>query len=138
MATGGSISQGRPLWVNALLVFTAFMAFVYTPWDLLWKPVAEDQEVWFGFLLRGWAAKATEPIHLAIYAAFTYGLWKMRPWMRLWGTVYIVQVAIGMLVWNFLDARGHVIAGIASGGVFGALAWAYWRAGRIFEAPSGR
>ena len=123
----------RPLWVNALLAFTAFMTFVYTPYDLFWKPVAQDQEVWFGFLLTGWAAKATAPIHWAIYAAFTYGLWKMRPWMRFWGTAWIVQIAIGMVVWNLLDPRGRVIGAIVTGVVFGWLARAYWRAGRIFE-----
>lgn len=59
----------------------------------------------------------------------------MVPWMRLWGTLYIVQLAIGMLVWNVLDPRGHLVGGIVSGGVFALLAAAYWRAGRIFERP---
>ena len=123
----------RPLWVNVLLAFTAFMAFVYTPWDFFVKPVAEDQEVWLGFVLTGWAAKATEPIHGAIYAAFAWGLWKMRPWMRFWGTLYIAQMAVAMLIWNLLDERGHVLAGIVSAVVFVALARAYWGAGRVFE-----
>jgi hypothetical protein len=128
-----SIWSERPAWVNVLLAFTAFMTFVYTPWDIFVKPVAEDQEVWLGFLVRGWAAKATAPIHWAIYAAFTYGLWKMRPWMRFWGTVYIAQMAVAMLIWNLLDARGHVIAALLSALVFAALAWLYWRAGAVFE-----
>jgi hypothetical protein len=123
----------RPTWVNVLLAFTAFMAFVYTPWDFFWKPVAEDQEVWLGFVLTGWAAKATEPIHGAIYAALAYGLWKMRPWVRPWGTVYVAQMAVAMLVWNLLDERGHPVAAVASGILFGALAWWFWRAGRVFE-----
>src|SRR5689334_21457260 len=121
----------RPTWVNLLLAFTAFMAFVYTPWDMLVKPVAEDQEVWFGLLLTGWAAKATEPLHLAIYAAFSWGLWHMRPWMRFWGTAWIVQVPIGMLVWNLTDPRGSLLGGIVSGLVFAWLARVYWRAGRV-------
>jgi hypothetical protein len=133
MADDRTISRGRPTWVNVLLAFTAFMTFVYTPWDLFAKPVAEDQEVWFGFLLTGWAAKATEPIHWAIYAAFTYGLWKMRPWMRLWGTVYVAQLAIAMLVWNVLDERGRLLFGIVSAIVFAVLAVFYWQAGRVFE-----
>jgi hypothetical protein len=133
MATSESILAGRPLWANVLLAFTAFMTFVYTPWDIFVKPVAEDQEVWFGLLLTGWAAKATAPLHWAIYAAFTWGLWKMRPWMRLWGTVWIGQIAIAMLVWNLTDARGSLIGGIVSGAVFAWLARTYWRAGRVFE-----
>lgn len=124
----------RPLWVNVLLAFTAFMTFVYTPWDLFMKPVAQDQEVWFGVLLTGWAAKSTAPLHWAIYAAFTWGLWHMRPWMRFWGAVYVAQVAIGMLVWNLTDARGTVLGGLVTGVVFALLARAYWRAGRVFVA----
>ena len=127
-------TRPRPAWVNALLAFTAFMAFVYTPWDLLMKPVAVDQEVWFGVLLTGWAAKATEPLHLALYAAFSWGLWKMRPWMRLWGTAWIVQIAIAMLVWNLTDERGSLLGGIVTGALFTWLARVYWRAGRVFVA----
>ncbi|MDG2304805.1 MAG: hypothetical protein P8R42_09135 [Candidatus Binatia bacterium] len=124
----------RPWWVNVLLAFCAFMTFAYTPWDLFWKPVAQDQEVWFGFVLRGWAAKATEPLHWAIYGAFTYGFWKMRPWMRFWGTVYFAQVAIAMVVWGLLDERGSLVGSVVSGIVFGWLTLKYWRAGEIFEA----
>jgi hypothetical protein len=133
MAPDRSLFAGRPAWANVLLVFTAFMTFVYTPWDIFVKPVAEDQEVWFGLLLTGWWAKATAPLHWAIYAAFTWGLWKMRPWMRFWGTAWIVQIALGMLIWNLTDPRGFLIGGIVSGLVFAWLARAFWRAGRVFE-----
>lgn len=71
------IFGARPVWMNILMVFCAYMAFIYLPWDLFVKPVAEDQEVWFGILLTGWAAKATEPLHWAIYAAGTWGFWKI-------------------------------------------------------------
>lgn len=127
-------TRPRPVWANALLAFTAFMAFVYTPWDMLMKPVAVDQEVWFGMLLTGWAAKATEPLHLALYAAFSWGLWKMRPWMRPLGTAWIVQVAIAMLVWNLTDERGSLPGGIVTGALFTWLARVYWRAGHVFVA----
>ncbi len=126
----------RPWWANALLAFCAFMTFIYTPWDLFVKPVAQDQEVWFGFVLRGWAAKATAPLHWLIYGAFTYGLWKMRPWMRFWGTVYAAQVAIAMVVWGLLDERGSLVMAAASGVLFGWLTLQFWRAGEVFE--SGR
>ncbi|HTO54633.1 MAG TPA: hypothetical protein VMR50_14700 [Myxococcota bacterium] len=46
----------RPWWMTGLLAFCAFMAVAYVPWDLFWKPVATDQEVWLGFMLTGWAA----------------------------------------------------------------------------------
>ena len=128
MATDRSILAGRPAWANALLVFAAFMAFVYTPWDIFVKPVAEDQEVWLGLLLTGWPAKATALLHWALWGAFTWGLWRMRPWMRFWGTVWIAQIAVGMLVWNLTDARGSLPVGVASALVFAWLARVYWRA----------
>jgi len=124
----------RPWWANVLLIFCAFMAFIYTPWDLFVKPLARDQEVWFGFVLTGWWAKATEPLHWAIYGAFTYGLWKMRPWMRFWGTLYVAQVAIAMVVWGLLDERGSLLVALASGALFTGLTVLYWRAAEVFEA----
>ena len=69
---------------------------------------------------------------LAIYAALSWGLWMMRPWVRFWGCAWIVQIAIGMLVWNLTDPRGSVLGGIVSGLVFAWLARVYWRAGRVF------
>ena len=130
----------RPWWMNALFAFCLFMTFVYLPFDLFWKPVAEDQEVWFGFLVRGWAAKATEPLHWAIYAAGAYGFWKMRPWMHPWAALYTAQVAIGMLVWSFTDplGRGRGLAfGLPPFLAFGALAWQLWRSRAHFDRPAG-
>ena len=115
--------------MTALLGFCAFMTFAYMPYDFFWKPVDRDQEVWLGFMLTGWAAKATEPLHWAIYGAGTYGFWKMRPWMHPWAALYTASVAIGMFVWAVTDARGPgVIAGIAAFTPFAVLAYALWRA----------
>ena len=75
--------------MNALMLFGASMPFVYLPWDLFAKPVAEDAEVWFGIMLTGWAAKAAEPLHWAVYAAGTYGFYRMRPWMWPWAAIYV-------------------------------------------------
>ena len=38
----------RPLWMNAILLFCAYMTFIYLPWDIFIKPLKVDQEVWFG------------------------------------------------------------------------------------------
>ena len=51
------IFRDRPAWMNAIMVFFGFMAVVWLPWDIFWKPVAEDKEVWFGILFSGWAAR---------------------------------------------------------------------------------
>ncbi|MBO6557651.1 MAG: hypothetical protein JJ934_11875 [Pseudomonadales bacterium] len=101
-----SLFEGRPIWMNALLVFCAYMTFIYMPFDLFIKPVAEDEEIWFGYVLTGWAAKATEPIHWAIYGGGFYGFLKMKSWMHPWAAVYVFQVAIAMAVfpWLYRDA----------------------------------
>ena len=51
----------RPWWMNAIMAFCIYMALIYMPWDIFIKPVAVDQEVWFGYMFTGWAAKATAP-----------------------------------------------------------------------------
>lgn len=130
----------RPAWMNALLAFSVFMAAAYVPWDLLCKPVARDAEVWFGFALHGWAAKLTEPLHWAIYAAGAYGFWRMRPWMWPWASLYCAQVALGMLVWS-VGFRGGVVGwagGLVAALPFAALAVALWRAREDFgRRPRG-
>jgi short-subunit dehydrogenase len=132
-----SVFEGRPWWMNALMIFSATMAFVYVPWDLFAKPVAGDEEVWFGIRFTGWAAKATEPLHWAIYAAGAYGFRRMRPWMWPWASVYVGQIAVAMLVWNLAyvgGARGAAF-GIGSGAAFAALAALLWRARPVFRQP---
>lgn len=125
---------GRPVWMNLLMLFCGYMTFFYLPWDLLVKPVASDQEVWFGLMLTGWAAKATEPIHWAIYAGGTYGFWKMRSWMWPWASLYVAQIAIGMFVWQLLDERGSgLLGGAISAAPFIVLTVILWRARERFR-----
>lgn len=134
------VFRRRPAWMNALMLFCAYMAFVYVPWDFAAKPCALDEEVWFGVRLYGGWAKATEPIHLALYALGTYGFWHMRPWLWPWASVYAGQVAIAMLVWPLLysDEVGGtgraLLVGVVSFVVFGALTVALWRAKDRFRA----
>ena len=112
-----------------------YMTFIYMPFDLFWKPVALDEEVWFGITLHGWSAKLTEPLHWLIYAAGAYGFWKMNPWMWPWAAVYVAQVSVGMLVWSVVDPRGAGLrAGAVAGLVFLVPTVALWRARRAFSA----
>ena len=122
----------RPWWVNGIWLFCLYMTFIYMPFDLFLKPVAEDEEVWFGFTLHGWAAKATEPLHWAIYAAGAYGFWRMRPWMWPWAALYTGQVVVAMAVWNLLDPRGGLWMAIVSGGLCAVPMVALWRARALF------
>ncbi len=126
----------RPWWMNGLMVFCLFMAVVYMPWDMFVKPVAEDQEAWFGIIFTGWAAKATEPVHWAIYALGAYGFWRMRPWMWPWAAVYVAQVAFGMLLWPIVYIGGVAgfVLGVASVLPFGGLTLALWHAHDLFKS----
>ena len=96
-----ALFEGRPVWMNALFVFCAYMTFIYMPFDMFIKPVAEDEEIWFGYMLTGWAAKATEPIHWVIYGAGFYGFLKMRSWMHPWAALYVFH---GGVSWLYRDA----------------------------------
>ena len=106
-----TIFIGRPVWMNVLMLFCAYMTFVYMPFDLFFKAVDKDEEIWFGFMLHGWWAKATEPLHWFIYGAGTYGFLKMKTWMFPWAALYAFQVAIAMLVWSFLYGGGNLVFG---------------------------
>ena len=129
---------GRPWWMNATLLFCAYMAFIYMPFDMFFKPVAEDREVWFGYMLTGWAAKATEPLHWAIYGAGTWGFYRMRPWMWPWASLYVAQIVFGMVVWGVMYSSadpgpvGLIIGGVALAALV-ALAVGLWRAKPMFR-----
>ena len=129
----------RPWWMNLMLLFCAWMALVYVPWDLFVKPVAVDEEVWFGIRFHGWAAKLLAVPHWAVYAAGLVGFWGLHRWMHPWAAVYAAQMTLAMIVWQLLYVEGDkrfVFAG-ASGAVFGALTWLLWRARGWFQAPGG-
>ena len=130
----------RPWWMNALLGFCLYMSFLYVPWDLFVKPVARDQEVWFGILFHGVAAKLLAIPHWLVYAAGSVGFWRMKRWMWPWAAVYAGQVAIGMAVWPLLYVGGlrGMLAGAISGLVFGALTLALWRARELFQTTNVR
>lgn len=120
----------RPWWMNVLMLWCAFLAFAYVPWDFFCKPVSADEEAWLGFIVRGWAAKATEPVHWAIYLAGTYGFWRMRSWMWPWAAIYALLLAIGFLVWEIVY-RGGLMGWTAGLGAFVPCGWcvyALWTA----------
>ena len=105
------------------------------PLDLFFTPIEGDEEVWFGIVLRGLAAKLTEPLHWAIYAAGAWGFWKMRRWMWPWAAVYVAQIAIGTVIWNVTDPRGNGWLGALVGGVFMIPTIALWRSKQTFARP---
>ncbi|MFP6807764.1 MAG: hypothetical protein VB957_11385 [Pseudomonadales bacterium] len=124
-----SLFHGRPIWMNSLMIFCAYMTFIYMPFDMFYKAVEDDKEIWLGFTLTGWMAKATEPLHWIIYGAGLHGFLKMKSWMWPWASVYVLQVGIGMMVWwvMHLSDTGHW-AGSLFGIPFILLAVALYRA----------
>lgn len=123
----------RSWWMNLVFYFCLYMTFIYMPFDLFWKPVAVDHEVWFGLTLTGWWAKATEPLHWLIYGAGAFGFWKTKSWMWPWVAVYVAQVAMGMFVWNVISEHGRgVFAGFIAAGIFAVPMVALWRARATF------
>lgn len=123
----------RPWWINLLCVFCLYMTLFYLPYDFFFKPMAHDEEVWFGVVIRGFWAKATEPLHWLIYGLGAWGFWRMRPWMWPWAAVYSAQVAVSMLVWNLLEARGGGWpAGAIAALIFMLPTVALWRAKPLF------
>jgi hypothetical protein len=129
--------RSRPWWMNLIFYFCAYMALIYMPFDMFLKPVAEDEEVWFGFTLRGWWAKATEPLHWLIYAALAWGFLKMRHWMWPWAAVYAAQVVIAMFVFNIVDPRGGGwLAGAIAAAIFAIPMVALWRAREKFSTSA--
>ncbi len=121
--------KARPVWMQGLFVFCLYMTFIYLPWDIFIKPLAEDQEVWFGILFTGWAAKFGALLHWFVYGAGSYGYWKMKSWMRIGSVLYLLQIAIGMFVWSMLDERGGgLLFALGPATFFAALAFLSWRA----------
>ena len=133
-----SVFAGRPWWMNTLMVFSAYMAFVYCPWDILVKPAEVDEEVWFGIRFHGGAAKLTGLFHWAVYLAGAYGFRKMRPWMWPWAAVYAGQVAFSMLMWNWIYVGGFLgfLLGIIAVIPFGLLTLVLWEARPAFEGDA--
>jgi hypothetical protein len=126
-----TVFAGRPAWMNGLMVFCAYMSFVYLPWDFFWKPVAQDQEVWFGIMFTGWTAKLMEIPHWMVYAAGAYGFYNMRSWMWPWASLYVVQIAFGMLVWSLVYGSGGfvgLLVGLVPFALASYLALVLWRA----------
>jgi short-subunit dehydrogenase len=129
----------RPGWMNGMLLFCAWMALVYVPWDLFVKPVAVDEEVWFGVRFHGWAAKLLAVPHWAVYAAGLVGFWGLRRWMHPWAALYAAQMTLAMVVWPLLYVESDwrwVNAG-AAGAVFGWVTWVLWRARGWFQPRPG-
>ena len=131
----GNLSKdwlSRPWWMSLIFYFCLYMTFIYLPFDLFLKPVEGDEEIWFGFTLTGWWAKATEPLHWLIYGLGAYGFWRMKTWMWPWASVYAAQVVIAMFIWNILNDMGSLVFAFISAFIFSLPMIALWRSREDF------
>ena len=125
----------RPFWINAVFLFFVCMTFVYLPYDLFVKPIAEDEDVWFGFTFYGWLAKLGGLAHWFVYASLTYGLWTMSSWVRPWICLYLLQVAWSMLLWAALTGQpGSVGFNLIPACVFISLSIHFYRNKSMFKS----
>ena len=129
----------RPWWMNLMLLFCAWMALVYVPWDLFVKPPAVDEEVWFGVRFHGWAAKLLAVPHWAVYAGGLFGFWGLRRWMHPWAALYAAQMTLAMVVWPLLyvESDWRYANAVAAGAVFGWITFVLWRARGWFQPRTG-
>jgi hypothetical protein len=130
------VFRDRPWWINAMMVFCAYMALIYMPWDIFWKPVEGDQEVWFGYTFTGTAAKWAALPHWLVYAVGLYGLRRRRPWMGIAGTIYLGQVAFSMFMWPILtyDFMLRFVLAAIPATPFVLLTMAFWNTRDVFSA----
>lgn len=106
--------------------------------DLFLKPVAIDEEVWFGSHFYGWTAKLLAIPHWTVYGAGLYGFWTLARWMHPWAAVYAAQMAISMVVWPVLYKEGasRYLSAALLGASFGWVPFLLWRARGVFQPPS--
>lgn len=128
----------RPWWMNVLFLFCFFMTFIYCPWDVFMKPVSIDQEVWFGVMFHGAAAKVLAVPHWFVYVAGYLGFKKMSFWMWPWASIYVAQVAISFSIWPLLytDDPRRVLYSVVGGLSFLFLSASLWKARRYFQNKS--
>jgi hypothetical protein len=91
--------QALALLCAATVVFLALR-------DLL-VPEVRDVEVWLGFEVRGAAARATAPLHWAIFAAGAWAFWRGKPWIWTAAAAYVLVVALSHLVWSEASPNGQ-------------------------------
>ncbi|MBJ18947.1 MAG: SDR family oxidoreductase [bacterium] len=129
------VFRERPWWMSATMIFCAYMAFIYMPWDIFVKPVAEDQEVWFGILFSGFWAKVLAFPHWFVYSAAVYGFRRRRPWMAFWAPAYAAQVAFGIYLWTAVATGGFsgIIVGLFPAIPFVGLVYAFWNNRDYFD-----
>ena len=101
-------------------------------------PHARDTEVWLGFELHGWLAKATAPLHWAIFGIGAQLFWRRHARAWLYASAYAGYIALSHLIWNLTSASGGGLAeGLVQFAVFlipaGVFFWMHGVRGKARE-----
>ena len=125
-----TIAGPRPWFATAAAVFCAVSVVVLVTRDLL-VPEVRDVEVWFGFELRGPAARVTAPLHWAIFAAGAFAFWTQQRYVWTAAAAYAFYVALSHLVWSEASPNGNGwLVGLAQAAALSIPGWLFLRAGR--------
>lgn len=95
-----------PWWMKVLAALCALTVVATATGDFFF-PAARDVEVWFGFEVRGTAARVTAPLHWAIFTTGAWGFWKAKPWVLPAAAAYIFYAAGAHLVWSEVSENGR-------------------------------
>jgi len=84
-------------------------------------------------MLHGWPAKVGGVVHWIVYGALAWGLWAMKPWAWLLGSLYATQVAMAMFLWPLIQTgTAGLLGGVIAGALFAVPAVAFWRSKPLF------
>jgi hypothetical protein len=124
----------RPWFATAAAVYCAASAVFLMARDLL-VPEVRDVEVWFGFELRGLAARLTAPLHWAIFAAGAFAFWTQQRFVWTAAAAYAFYVALSHLVWSEASPNGNGwLVGLAQAAALSIPGWLFLRVGRALRA----
>jgi hypothetical protein len=93
-------------WMNAMAIFCIATVFFLGYRDLF-LPEIRDVEVWLGFEIRGTPARATAPIHWAIFLVGAWAFWSRRPWILPCAAGYGFYIALSHLIWSEASPNGQ-------------------------------
>jgi hypothetical protein len=116
----------RPRSATPLALFCA-LTVAFTVWRDLFVPHVRDTEVWLGFELRGALARATAPLHWAIFAAGAWAFATARSWAWSAAACYAIYVALAHLVWSEVSEKGQGWPmGLLQAALLSAIAGVLW------------
>lgn len=121
-------ATSRPWWATAVAMF-CLATVLFLVYRDVFVPGPRDTEIWFGFELKGRAARLTAPAHWAIFATGAWGFWRLRSWIWPWASLYAASIAFSHLIWNLTSASGGgLFTGATQAALFSlpalALLWA--------------